>query len=279
VRMKNRFSIGEMSKLHNISVQTLRYYDKIDLFKPSYTDANSKYRYYSMDQFIYLDIIKYLKYIGTSLEEIKSIINTQNSIDDLTKILIDKEKNIDDQIRRLSGLKSMIRQKIDQLRQTSSVSNLGEVYVKRFGETDALILDLNGASFDDSFLSVRKAISGVEKNVYYPDIELGFIVDYPEYEATKKLRYGKMYMVINPEISNAVKEGSLSKIPSGDYLCILYRGFEKEAEEAYEILFSYIGKNKLRVLGNFLESSIIHGIATANELDYIIEVRIMLDKS
>jgi DNA-binding transcriptional MerR regulator len=29
--MKDRFSIGEMSRLHNIPIKTLRYYDKVGL--------------------------------------------------------------------------------------------------------------------------------------------------------------------------------------------------------------------------------------------------------
>ena len=36
--MKNLFSIGELSKLQNISRQTLIFYDKIGLFRPAYTD-------------------------------------------------------------------------------------------------------------------------------------------------------------------------------------------------------------------------------------------------
>ncbi|MDU4855410.1 MAG: MerR family DNA-binding transcriptional regulator, partial [Clostridioides difficile] len=53
--MSKKFSIGEMSKLHKISIQTLRYYDQIDLFKPVHVDQESNYRYYSIDQFSQLD--------------------------------------------------------------------------------------------------------------------------------------------------------------------------------------------------------------------------------
>ena len=38
--MKNLFSIGELSKLQNISRQTLIFYDKIGLFRPAYTDPD-----------------------------------------------------------------------------------------------------------------------------------------------------------------------------------------------------------------------------------------------
>ncbi|MFD1066530.1 MerR family DNA-binding transcriptional regulator [Oceanobacillus locisalsi] len=43
---KNLYSIGETAKLNNISIQSLRYYDKIDLFTPAFIDPESNYRYY-----------------------------------------------------------------------------------------------------------------------------------------------------------------------------------------------------------------------------------------
>lgn len=277
--MVNYFSIGEMSKLHNISVQTLRYYDKIDLFQPAYTNESSNYRYYTSDQFVYLDIIKYLKYIGTSLDEIKHIINYQNSIDDLTEILMTKEKTIDDQIQRLSNLKGLIKQKITQLKQTSNINSFGDVYVKHFLEASAVMLDFNGTTQDDFILSIRKTMSKIEKKSYAPNSDLGFLSEYQEYSGTKTVHYKKMFLVVTPEISEAVKEGALAKIPAGDYLCILYRGFEKEAEECYKTLFDYIESNELQVSGYFYESSIIHGIATTNPIDYIMEVKILLKSS
>ena len=38
--------IGEMSKICNVSVQTLRYYDKIGLLKADKVEDSSGYRYY-----------------------------------------------------------------------------------------------------------------------------------------------------------------------------------------------------------------------------------------
>ncbi|MGL4955400.1 MAG: MerR family DNA-binding transcriptional regulator, partial [Cetobacterium sp.] len=43
------FSIGETAKLNNITIQTLRHYDKEGLLKPSHIDQDTKYRYYSID--------------------------------------------------------------------------------------------------------------------------------------------------------------------------------------------------------------------------------------
>lgn len=43
--METYISVGKMAEMHNISRQTLIYYDKIGLFKPYKVDKNG-YRYY-----------------------------------------------------------------------------------------------------------------------------------------------------------------------------------------------------------------------------------------
>ena len=42
--------IGDFSKLSQVSIKTLRYYDEMGLFKPSNVDRFTGYRYYSASQ-------------------------------------------------------------------------------------------------------------------------------------------------------------------------------------------------------------------------------------
>lgn len=49
---EKRYTIGEVSRITGVSKDTLRFYDKIDLFKPSFVDPQNGYRYYTYDQFI-----------------------------------------------------------------------------------------------------------------------------------------------------------------------------------------------------------------------------------
>ena len=65
-----KLKIGEFSKLCNVSVKTLRYYDDIDLFKPSEIDLFSGYRYYTEEQLDDIYLIMELKEAGFSLLEI-----------------------------------------------------------------------------------------------------------------------------------------------------------------------------------------------------------------
>ena len=95
--MKEFFTIGEVSKLFDINKKTLRYYDEIDLFKPSFVNENNKYRYYTLDQFQYLETIKYLKELGLSLDKIKHHLNNTNN-EEVIKSLEEQDKFIDQKI-------------------------------------------------------------------------------------------------------------------------------------------------------------------------------------
>ena len=51
--MKNRFLIGEVSEYLGVSRDTLRYYDKDNILKPSIIGKNG-YRYYTIEDIIKL---------------------------------------------------------------------------------------------------------------------------------------------------------------------------------------------------------------------------------
>ena len=44
--MERKYTVGEVSRITGVSKDTLRFYDKIDLFKPKYVDPGNGYRYY-----------------------------------------------------------------------------------------------------------------------------------------------------------------------------------------------------------------------------------------
>jgi DNA-binding transcriptional MerR regulator/effector-binding domain-containing protein len=69
------FRIGEFSRLCQVSVKALRYYDEIGLLKPARTDDLTGYRYYSDEQLACLKRVRALKDMGFSLEETARLMN------------------------------------------------------------------------------------------------------------------------------------------------------------------------------------------------------------
>jgi DNA-binding transcriptional MerR regulator len=66
--------IGEFSKLVQVPVATLRYYDQVGLLKPVEVDRFTGYRYYSASQLPRLHRILALKGLGFTLEQIGEVL-------------------------------------------------------------------------------------------------------------------------------------------------------------------------------------------------------------
>lgn len=77
--LKDYYTTGEFAQKANVSIRTIRYYDKQDLLKPAGM-SESGYRLYTDSDFARLQKILSLKYLGFSLDEIRSItVNDDNS--------------------------------------------------------------------------------------------------------------------------------------------------------------------------------------------------------
>ncbi len=75
---KGLLTIGEMAKLCDISVQTLRYYDGEGILIPQYKDEKTGYRYYAMENVARLYLIKHLRHLDISIDYIKGLGKSDN---------------------------------------------------------------------------------------------------------------------------------------------------------------------------------------------------------
>ncbi|MEB4784866.1 helix-turn-helix domain-containing protein [Paenibacillus jamilae] len=104
---KRYFSIGEVSRLKNVTIKALRYYHNIGLLIPAYTNPDNGYRYYTINQFIYLDIIKICKQSNVSVKEIKALFARADT-NYLKFYLEQKNEEIHKEIKKLEQLNKQI---------------------------------------------------------------------------------------------------------------------------------------------------------------------------
>ncbi|MBE6046576.1 MAG: MerR family transcriptional regulator [Clostridiales bacterium] len=74
---KEFYSIGEVSKLCNVSKKALRFYDEIGIISPDKVSPSNHYRYYSRNSLLDLTIVKYYKQMGFKLEEMRTLLNSE----------------------------------------------------------------------------------------------------------------------------------------------------------------------------------------------------------
>ncbi len=104
------YKIGEFSKIVNMSVRTLRYYDEINILKPGYVDNFSNYRYYTEENISEANLITILRSVGFSLEEILLYKDklSDEVIDDKISALESEIEDINLKIRKLNIIKEQI---------------------------------------------------------------------------------------------------------------------------------------------------------------------------
>lgn len=72
------FRIGEFSKLTQVSIRMLRYYDEAGLLKPAETDRLTNYRLYSAEQIPILNKIVFMRDLGFTVSEIAAALQSWN---------------------------------------------------------------------------------------------------------------------------------------------------------------------------------------------------------
>lgn len=120
--LRLRFTIGEVSQILDIPVDTLRYYDKIGLLTPRERELNN-YRYYDLEQFDSLITIRMLRAMEVSIERIQELLK-ENRLDGIQGLLKEKGEEI---ARRLVYL-SRLSDKLGTL----------QAQLKRFEDTDTV---------------------------------------------------------------------------------------------------------------------------------------------
>lgn len=92
------FKIGEFSKLTQVSIRMLRYYDEMGLLTPAQVDKFTGYRLYSTEQIRILHRIIFLRDIGFNVSEILDALRNWDD-DFIIKKLRNKQGEIEEVIR------------------------------------------------------------------------------------------------------------------------------------------------------------------------------------
>lgn len=171
--METYFSVGELSKLTNVPIQTLRYYDKMGLLKPAYINKQNNYRYYSINQFIKIDLLKQCKLMGLSLKEIEDLLKDEITADSMIKILEQQRVVLDKKIKELEAVKSYIDFLDFRIKESKKVEK-AEIFIKENDERVVERYNCRMENVKEIELNLRKVLLEAEKDDCMLNSELAF---------------------------------------------------------------------------------------------------------
>lgn len=104
--------IGYFSRLSQVPVKTLRYYDQIGLLKPAHIDTFTGYRYYAISQLSRLNRILALKDLGLSLDQIGRILTGELSAEDLRSMLHLRRSQLQKEVRAVEEMLARVEARL-----------------------------------------------------------------------------------------------------------------------------------------------------------------------
>lgn len=107
MKLPGYYTSGEFARMADVSVRTIRYYDKQNILKPSYVNESGM-RFYTDSDFVRLQQILLLKYLGFSLEDISDMTINDSDYHFMQNALNLQLKLIDDRIEQMQLVKQAI---------------------------------------------------------------------------------------------------------------------------------------------------------------------------
>ncbi|MGX8702702.1 MerR family transcriptional regulator [Caproiciproducens sp.] len=247
-----KLTIGQMAKLNHISEQTLRFYDKIRLLEPDVINRETGYRYYSIKQSAYLDMIQYMKSLGMDLKDIKKHLELGDP--SLVKsVLRQKSLQIDEEIRRLKYQKRAIERTLQSYQRYEASPPDGTIVLEYIEERYLYCIDA-GMNFYDYGIEIyeemlrklkESLISDKLPQIYF--CNAGTILRRQNLER-RRFYSSEIFVLVDRDV---VPEELTVTIPANTYLCIYCNKFEKE-KGYIETLLNAVKEKGYRIVGDYI---------------------------
>ena len=240
-RKNNFLSIGAVAKYTGASIDSLRYYERLKLLEPAFTDPDSRYRYYSFDQIYLIEIISLCIELDIPLKELTKFIGEDETVDYSGLITHGKEiankklRTLQKRLQFISGIEKKIAL-------TEKYQQSGAIYSRQIPKKYFCVTPCEKSFRNaDPFEVIRASLDlyyyedNYDEWLYSELLEYGVL-----YECTpKKVQY-YMFAELPKHIAENIQK-NIMLIPAGNYICI--QDSESIIERTSQIFSEYLNYN------------------------------------
>lgn len=259
-----KLTIKKMSELRGISIDTLRYYDKIGLFKPAYRDPETNYRYYSIQQYEVLGTILELRHIGLSIGQIQQFMNNRN-VEQSMDFLKEGLTMIENQIVELNTIYKTLSRRIENIEKfkkeyTKSNIIMRELSDRKFYSLNSKVdfQDIEAQSY--GFLELEKKISNLIPLI--ANNHIGHIINKESllslHSPPHTIDEIELFIFLEDEQQSI----NAKTLPGGTYICAYYDGFNND--------------NRVNCIKELLDHCKVHNLPILSDAFHIMQVDISL---
>jgi effector-binding domain-containing protein len=237
--------IGDFSKLGQVSLKTLRFYDEMGLLKPAHVDESSGYRYYAVSQLPRLNRILALKDLGFALEQIASLLQADLPAEQLRGMLRLKQAQIQQQMRAEQDLLARLEARLRHIEREGTASDYDVVIKSVKPIKVALVRDILPAY--PEIVRLRNEVYAYLRSAgLKPAGPWGAIWHENEYKERDVDATG--YVPVGGD-APAAERVALATLPAETMASVIHQGRYSDLVHAYAAIPARIESNGYRIVG------------------------------
>lgn len=215
MQKQSLLTIGLLSKITDVSIKSLRYYERIGILPPAYTDEKTGYRYYSLSQIHIIDAIRFcleldipLKTFKTFLSKDKTHIYYNKLIEYGSALAEQKQKKLSEQIAMLKIIQQEIHRSENCLKQKKPEKHF---FPEKFCLINPFDGNRNTTAYNKCLANVLMQIS---HNGWQEGYETGLLSVWRAGRAEQFI-----YAEFLPRAGKPAKAENILVLPPSDYIC------------------------------------------------------------
>lgn len=211
---RNRYlSIGEFSKLSNVNIKSLRYYDSLGILKPAYINPENNYRYYTFQQLNVVELICMCVELGIPLKDFPNYYENKGGQIHLEKLLSCGTERLEQIFLSVSRKLNLLKAIQEELIRASTLPKIGETAVMTITEKYIWISSCNfPLDKEEYFIQCKNIYEKIATRGLQPGCGFGMLHYYDN--GTER-----HYLYTDVDNGNDVQNSNIIHIPQMDFLC------------------------------------------------------------
>jgi len=230
------YKISDFSKITNLTLKALRYYDEEGMLAPAYRNEQNSYRFYNEKDFEKAQLIALLRDLDFSISEIKEVLAHCEDPEDLSYYLEEKKVLIEGKIIREKALIHKIALQMKE-RNREDVSMSYRVEVKEIAPVIVASIRYKG-KYSEVGTYIGKIYKAVKNNSAGAPFNCYYDAEFKE-EADIELCVPTTKLVQDSQIT-------AKTLPAIKGICTTHIGGYDKLNLAYKALFDYANEHHLQ---------------------------------
>lgn len=239
--MRKYFKIGEISKMYHIGTDSLRYYEKIGILSPK--RGENQYRLYRTEDIWRLNVIRELRELGFSMEQI-GIYLKEHTVSTTRTLLEEELRMIQEKQEKLRLLKKNVKERVRMLAECGE-QIMGEVRLRHLKDRRCHYINEGYRQDEEMDVLIKQLLNKNPETLYViGSNRIGSVIPKESAGNNRCREYSGVFMID--------EEGD-TVIKGGNYLTLSYRGDCGQNYYFLPKLFNYAKEKGFRIASDVYE--------------------------